>query len=42
MVCNNIKVADLLIENGANEDLEDIDGETVMSYAVNNNKLTFN
>jgi len=41
MVCNNIKVADLLIENGANEDLEDIDGETVMSYAVNNNEFTF-
>jgi len=41
MVCNNIKIADLLIENGANEDLEDIDGETVISYAVNNNELTF-
>jgi ankyrin repeat protein len=41
MVCNDIKIADLLIENGANEDLEDIDGETVISYAVNNNELTF-
>lgn len=41
MVSNDLELADLLIENGANEDLEDIDGDTVISYAVNHNQLRF-
>jgi ankyrin repeat protein len=41
MVSNDLELADLLIENGANEELEDIDGETVISYAVNHNQLRF-
>jgi len=41
MVSNDIQIADLLIENGANEDLEDMDGENVIAYAVNHNQLRF-